>query len=38
MDPLIAFTDRYKTLWKPPTLLQTVIDLLITFTDYYKTS
>jgi len=37
MDLLIAFTDYYKTLRKPFTLLQTVIDLLTAFTDHYKT-
>ena len=29
--------DCYKTVRKPPTLLQTVTDLLTAFTDYYKT-
>ena len=37
MDLLIAFTDCYKTLRKPFTLLQTFTDLLIALIDYYKT-
>ena len=38
MDLPITFMDRYKTLQKLPTLLRTITDLLIAFTDHYKTS